>query len=229
MISTPRRLPARKYKSPVLDQDQDSDQDSEQDSEQVALGPIIDPNQPVIYLHGTIDALMASRFIGAVSELDNNSKVSLAIVDINSEGGDLDALNSILTTMRGANTRLATFVRAEASSAAAVILSAGTAGLRYASPHSYVMLHGMSVGCPLETLEDVNNRIAFLKNQNDRMLDFVAKNCGKTLAKLKKIFIANGSRDLYLTPQAALEFGIIDVIGIPKLSMDLELTIKAVV
>jgi ATP-dependent Clp protease protease subunit len=187
-------------------------------------------HEPIIYLHGPIDEQLALKFIDAVSNLQHGVSipVPVAIIDINTPGGDLTAMNTILSTMKGSEIKFATYNSSESSSAGAIILSAGEKGMRHVSPFGTTMVHEMLCGTPLEPIEDAQRRIDFLTRQNEAMIDFLAKNCGKTVKYIKKRIKDSGGRDLYLSPTEAVEFGIVDRIGIPRFEQQVQLVLKVI-
>lgn len=213
--STPRGAPGRV-------------EDDDEFAQMLGFDTILNKYEPVIYLHGPIDGVLASRFIRALTELEHERKSPLAILDLNTPGGDVAAMSAILSGMRGTSLKIATYNSSEASSAGAVILSAGEKGMRFASPFAWIMIHEMLCGTPLEPVEDTRTRIDFISWQNDAMIDFLAKNCGKTSKQVRKRIRESGGRDLYLTPTQALSLGIIDHIGIPKFEMHAEFGLTAV-
>lgn len=178
--------------------------------------PILSTRYPIIYMHEPVTPEYARRFVEAIEELECDRHEPMAIIDINSPGGDLDALSVILSAMESSSMEIGTYVSGDATSAAAVILSAGARGKRFASKFSTIMLHPMLVGAPLEPIEDIQRRIELASRQNEAMLTYVAKNCRKSLTALLKILHADGARDLYLTPSEALNLGMVDAVGTPK-------------
>lgn len=204
--------------------------DDDETAQVVLKESILSDHEPVIYLHGPIDETLAGKFIEAVGNLTHATSIPIpvAVIDINTPGGDVTALNTILSTMKGSEIKFATYNSSEASSAGAVILSAGEPGMRFGSPFSNTMVHEMLCGTPLEPVEDAKQRMEYVSRQNDAMVAFLAKNCGKTAKQVRKIIKDSGGRDLYMNPEQALAFGIIDKIGIPKFEQQIQLVLTVV-
>ena len=202
--------------------------DDDEFAAMLGLDSILSEHEPVIYLHGPVDGGISSKVIRALGEIEHVRKSPLAIIDLNTPGGDVSAMSAILSAMRGTHMKIATYNSSEASSAGSVILSAGEKGMRFSSPFSHVMIHEMLCWTPMEPVEDTRRRIEFIAHQNDAMMEFLAKNCGKTVKYLRKLIKDSDGRDLYLTPEQALELGIIDHIGIPKFETNVELGLTAV-
>jgi ATP-dependent Clp protease protease subunit len=92
-----------------------------------------------IYLSGNIDHIMALQFRKALKRFEQSSPTEPVIVEINSDGGDLDATFMMLDTMSLAPTPICTIVTGMAMSAATLILAAGT--YRMALPNAQIMVH----------------------------------------------------------------------------------------
>ena len=213
---TPRRSPKR------------FEDDEEGIASLLASGSILNENEPIIYLHGPIDEIIASKFLTALSRVENETDSPLVIVDINTPGGDVASMVTMLSAMRGSRLKIVTYVSSEASSAGAFLLSAGEKGMRFASPLACVMIHEILCGTPLEPLEDTVKRVEFIKKQNEQLMTFMAKNCGKTLKQLRKLIKDSGSRDMYLSSEQALAIGIIDHIKVPKIALQSEIGLIAI-
>ena len=134
------------------------------------------------------------------------------IVYIDSYGGLLDSLNSMLETMEQVNAPIVTVCLGKAMSCGAVLLAAGDH--RFCGRNSRVMIH-QSTGGDYGPVEHLQKNVDECKRMNDMFMSFLAKRCGKSLNSLKQIIKDNDSRDLYLDAQSCLKFGIIDAIGMP--------------
>ncbi len=175
--------------------------------------------QPIIRIRGEVDDVMANSFQEAVDELKYNRKLDVAIVEIASEGGSVTACNEILSCMSGSGLHFVTYCSSYAYSAAAAILSHGDKGMRFMSPYADAMIHGFVTSTGMAPVEEQVSEIHFHEVLNDRFLSRIAKNCGISLKKLKDQIKKTGSRNLWLTPEDALNIGLVDHIGIPSLEI----------
>lgn len=126
-------------------------------------------------------------------------------VMINSGGGDVQVMLTIIKTMKISKTPVYTICFCNAMSAAAEILAAGHK--RYAMPGTCVMVHSgsCSYGGTMEQAESCKKYVdALTKRATD---EFVAntKINAKTLKK-------KGASDWYMSEEEALENGVIDEI-----------------
>lgn len=139
------------------------------------------------------------------------------IIHINSYGGEVDALFSMLDCMDNIRSmappefKFFTVTTGKAQSAGAVLLSYGDH--RFATPHSRIMLHQVVGGT---WGSQPANEVEFheIARMNSRLLNLLKKRCKLNMSI--KEFKAKLSHNLYFTPKEAKEFGIIDLIGYPK-------------
>lgn len=139
-------------------------------------------------------------------------------VYIDSYGGYIDSLNSMLETMEQVPNPIVTVCIGKAMSAGAVLLAAGDH--RFCGRRSRVMVHQGSSGAggPIESLQnDVNES----KRLNNQMIKLLAERCKMSVRKFKEEMKKrltkddDEARDMYLDAKSALEIGIVDNIGMP--------------
>lgn len=140
------------------------------------------------------------------------------IIHINSYGGEVDALFSMLDSMdiiramAPPEFSFFTVASGKACSAGAVLLSYGD--VRFATPNCRVMIHQVVSGTwgsqPANEVE-----FSETSRMNRKLLNILRKRCKVNMTA--KDFKQKLSHNLYFTPEQAKEFGIIDVIGYPKL------------
>lgn len=93
----------------------------------------------------------------------------------------------------------------QAMGTAAMILSAGTKGYRASLPHATIVLHQARQGARGQAT-DIQIRANEVLENKRMMLDILAKNTGKSYKEIEK----DTDRMLYMTPQEAKEYGLID-------------------
>jgi len=95
----------------------------------------------IIFIGTEIDDGVANVVMAQLLHLESaNSEMEIGLY-INSPGGSFSALTAIYDTMRFVRPDVATFCLGQASSAAAVLLAAGTSGKRAVLRHAKVALH----------------------------------------------------------------------------------------
>jgi ATP-dependent Clp protease, protease subunit len=93
----------------------------------------------------------------------------------------------------------------QAMGTAAMILSAGTKGCRASLPHATIILHQARQGAQGQAT-DIQIRAKEVLYNKRMTMEIFAKNTGQPIEKLEK----DTDRMLYMTPEEAKEYGLID-------------------
>lgn len=150
---------------------------------------------------------------GVYKAAETNSKKPI-IVNIDSYGGYVDALATMLGVMDSVPNPVITVCHGKAMSCGAILLSHGDK--RFVTPHGRVMIHEVSSGTS-GNVQDIKVDVAETDRLNTYMMTLLAKNCGKTFKQLQALFAKK--RDIYMTPEEAVKFKIADKIGIPEVKL----------
>jgi ATP-dependent protease ClpP protease subunit len=116
---------------------------------------------------------------------------------------------------------IVTYTTSKAISAGALLLSiAGTSGLRFASPHSSILVHELQSALFPDDIKNLENNLDNIKRLNETIMGLMAKSMGLKTAKDVRNLIKERStgHDLNLTAYEAKELGIIDEVAYIKLS-----------
>lgn len=139
-----------------------------------------------------------------------DSKKDITII-INSNGGDAAALSAIYDIMHIVDAPIKTVCFGKCYSAAAVLLATGSPGKRYAFKNSQIMIHGLQCSFPVIGESDSTSTekyFDFLTRSNNTVMKMLSNHIGKSVEEIEKDCL----RDLYLTADEALAYGIIDKI-----------------
>ena len=126
---------------------------------------------------------------------------------INSPGGSVTAGMAVYDTMRFIPNDVATIGFGLAGSMGQFLLTAGTAGKRYALPHTRIMMHQASGGIG-GTAADVTiqaENMLFVKQQ---MNELIALHSGRPVDQVA----ADADRDRWFTAEQARDYGLIDAV-----------------
>jgi ATP-dependent Clp protease protease subunit len=162
----------------------------------------------VIILGRPIDDTMANLIVAQMIFLSADDPEKEIQIYINSPGGSVSAGFAIYDTMQYVQAPVSTVAMGMAASFATVILMAGTKGRRYALPNSRIHLHqpligGRGLSGQASDLEIHANEIIRVKKELNAL---IAQHTGQTLEKIQK----DTDRDFYLSPEEAIEYGLID-------------------
>ena len=124
---------------------------------------------------------------------------------INSPGGSVTAGMAIFDTMQWVPNDVATVVMGMAASMGQFLLSAGTPGKRYATPHARVMMHQPSGGIG-GTASDIKIQAEQMLHIKKQMAELIAEHTGQTLEQIEK----DSDRDRWFMAEDAKAYGFVD-------------------
>ncbi len=159
----------------------------------------------IIFLGTPIDDMVANLIVAQLLLLDSENPEKDIMLYINSPGGSVTAGFAIYDTMQHIRADVSTICLGQAASMGAFLLSSGTKGKRMALPHSRVLIHqplGGAQGQATDIEIQANEIIRIKKSLNS----ILAANTGQPLKKIEK----DTDRDYIMTPEEALEYGMID-------------------
>ncbi len=161
----------------------------------------------VVFLGGPIDDTMANIVIAQLLFLQSEDPKKEISMYINSPGGQISAGMAIIDTMQHIKNDVSTVCVGMAASMAAVILSCGAKGKRYALPNSEIMIHQPLGGVEGQASDIEISAKRILKNRAvlNKML---SKNTGQTLSKIEK----DVDRDFFMDAEESKKYGIVDQI-----------------
>jgi len=161
----------------------------------------------IVFLGTPIDDNVANAIIAQLLFLEADDPDRDINIYVNSPGGSVTAGMAIYDTMQFVKPDITTICVGQAASMGALLLAAGTAGKRYALPHSRILLHQPMGGFSGQATDiEIHAReILRLKQDLNRILQ---QHTGRELEELQK----DTERDFFMSSQQALEYGVIDEI-----------------
>jgi ATP-dependent Clp protease protease subunit len=161
----------------------------------------------IIFLGDAIEDHLANLIIAQLLFLESEDPEKDISLYINSPGGVVNAGLAIYDTMQYLRAPVSTICIGMAASMAAVLLAAGAPGKRYALPNSRIMIHQGSGGFRGNAPDAViqMREWEFLVRRNTEIL---AQHTKQPLDKV----IRDTDRDLFMSPDDARAYGIIDAV-----------------
>ena len=126
---------------------------------------------------------------------------------INSPGGSVTSMWSIIDTMNLIKPDVSTVCVGIAASAASLTLAAGAKGKRYILPHAEVMIHQPSGGSQGQA-SDIEIQAKHILRTKDLLHKFMADKTGQPLEKIEK----DMDRDSFMDAKEAVVYGVVDKI-----------------
>ncbi len=161
----------------------------------------------IIFLSGEIYDEMASLICAQLLFLESESPEKDIHMYINSPGGVVTSAFSIFDTMNYVKCDVATLCIGQACSAGSLLLAAGTHGKRFSLPNSRIMVHQPSGGARGQAT-DIEIHAREILNMRERLNKIYADLTNNDLDKIETAM----ERDYFMSPQEAMDFGIIDSI-----------------
>jgi ATP-dependent Clp protease protease subunit len=182
---------------------------------------ILEERQLNVTAMDVFSRLMMERIIWVAGEVNDNMstvvQAQLMFLDsidnnditmhIDSPGGSVKSGLSMVDVMDYINSDIRTVNTGMAASMGSILLGAGTKGKRCSLRFSRTMLHQSSGGFR-GNIQDAEIDMVEWKKLNDVLFELLGEYCGKSAEVVKK----DSSRDLWLSSEDALSYGIIDEI-----------------
>lgn len=159
----------------------------------------------IIFIGTPIDDDIANLVIAQMLFLTKEDPDRDIDLYINSPGGSVIAGLAIYDTMQYIKPDIATTCVGHAMSMGAVLLAGGANGKRLALPNSRIMIHQGSAGFQ-GTPSDIDIVAKEVLRYKSLLIDLLAKHSGQPVEKVAKDI----DRDFYMSPDEAMEYGIID-------------------
>ena len=159
----------------------------------------------------------ARDFREAVIEASRMDSVRPIIVYIDSYGGIVDSLATMIETMDSVPNPFITVAVGKAMSCGAILLSHGD--VRFCGQYSRIMIHEVSGGVSHGDVHDQHADAIEVKRLNKQFMGLLAKNCNIKggYDGLRKMIKNQDGRDHYMNAEQALKFGVVDGVGMPKI------------
>lgn len=173
----------------------------------------------ILVLGRQVDDETANQLVAQMLFLSAEDPEKDITLYINSPGGSVSAGLAIFDTMKYIPCDVATTCFGTAASMGAFLLSAGTKGKRKSLPNSRIMIHQPSGGAQGQAadIEIQAKEILFIRSL---LNGYMSQATGKSTEQIQK----DSNRDFFMTPEEALEYGLIDEVvqtrrNLPKPAM----------
>lgn len=156
-----------------------------------------------------------------------NSGQKVIPIEIDSFGGQVYSLLSMISSIKASKIPVATIVQGKAMSCGAILASFGSEGLRFMDKDSVMMIHDVSAYA-FGKIEDLKSDVREAERLNKKVYTMMARNCGKPDDYFTKLIHDKGHSDWFLEAEEAKGHGLIDHIRIPemKINVDVNITVQ---
>ena len=161
----------------------------------------------IIFLTGGINEQVSSIVSAQLLFLESQAPDKDIFMYINSPGGLVTAGLAMYDTMQFIKCDISTLVIGQACSAGSLLAMAGTKGKRYALKNSRIMIHQPSGGASGQATDILIHAEEIVKIKK-KLNQMYADHTGQDIEVINQAM----ERDKFMSPDEALEFGLIDKI-----------------
>jgi ATP-dependent Clp protease protease subunit len=158
----------------------------------------------IIWLAGPVNDMMSTVVQAQLMFLDN-LEVKDITMHVDTPGGSVKSGLSMVDVMDYISSDVMTINTGMAASMGSILLGAGTKGKRYSLRFSKVMLHQVSSGAE-GNIQDIRITLQESEKYNEILFGLL----GKYTNKDPKQVLDDAKRDMWLTAEEAVNYGIID-------------------
>ena len=180
---------------------------------------------PVIIRVNKFNEESAKKFAQQMAQAHCTGQDVIPVI-IDSYGGQVYSLMSMIAAISDAELPVATIVEGKAMSCGAVLLTCGEDGMRFADPNATVMIHDVSSGM-YGKIEELKADVAEAERLDEKIYTMMARNCGKKDDYFKKKVFSKKHADWFMDAEEAKKHGIVNQLRLPtlniKVSVDIEM------
>lgn len=173
--------------------------------------------QPVIIRVNKFDEESAKKFAAEIATAHNTGQKVIPVV-IDSYGGQVYSLMSMISAIKHAELPVATIVEGKAMSCGAILFSFGTQGYRFMDPDATVMIHDVS-SMDMGKVEELKAGALEADRLNTIVYTMMAQNCGKADEYFMKIVDKKKHADWFLDAKQAKRHGMANHLRVPKIAI----------
>jgi ATP-dependent Clp protease protease subunit len=159
----------------------------------------------IIFLGQQVDDQISNALVAQMLFLQSDDPKADIHLYINSPGGSITAGMAVYDTMQFVSCDVATYCIGQAASMAALLLTAGAKGKRFALPNARIMIHQPLAGMQ-GTAREVEIHVEELRRIKKRMNEIMIEHTGHSLEKIEE----DTDRDRFMSAEEARDYGLID-------------------
>ena len=164
----------------------------------------------ILFINNDIDDITATDIIANLILKDSENSDEKITLFINSEGGDIRNVLMIYDVMQMIQAPIETICIGAAMDEAAILLVAGTPGMRFITKNSFISISQLVHDyARFSDLTDAKQSLNQSVVDNKKMMEIFAKSMNKSVQELcSQIFV----RRVFMTPSQAIKMKLVDKI-----------------
>lgn len=181
---------------------------------------------PVIVIVNKFDEQSADDFRNKFSMAQSTGQKIVPVV-IDSYGGQVYSLLSMMATIRACPLPVATIAEGKAMSCGSVLLTCGSEGMRFMDPDATVMIHEVASG-QWGKNEEIKASAAETDRLNKKLFHIMARNCGKPDDFFLNKIHEKGHADWFLEAEECKELGLVNHLRVPSFDVKIDVSIDLI-
>ena len=178
---------------------------------------------PVIIRVNKFNEETAKKFAQEAAQAHNTGQKIIPVV-IDSYGGEVYSLMSMIAAIKDAEIPVATVIEGKAMSCGAVLFSFGEEGLRFMDADSTLMIHDVS-SMEWGKVEDLKSGAKEADRLNKKIFTMMARNCGKKDDYFLKIIDKKKHADWFLDGKEAKKHNLANQLRIPTMRINVDVCV----
>ena len=163
-------------------------------------------NDRIVMLNDEVNNVTAGLVVAQLLFLEGQDPEKDICLYINSPGGSISDGMAIYDTMNYIKCDVSTICMGMAASMGSFLLAAGAKGKRLALPNSEIMIHQPLGGTGRAQASDIEIHANHIIRIKKKMNTLLSEMTGQPIEVIER----DTDRDNFMTPQQALEYGLID-------------------
>lgn len=178
---------------------------------------------PVIVTVNEFNEKAAKEFRNNMALAHNTGQKVIPVV-IDSYGGEVYSLMSMISTIKHSQKPVATIIEGKAMSCGAILFSFGEEGRRFMSPDATLMIHDVS-SHNWGKVEEVKASAEETERLNQIVYKMMAQNCGKKDDYFLKLVHKKGHADWFINAEEAKSHNLANHLRVPQLNIRIDVDI----
>ena len=179
--------------------------------------------QPMMIRVNKFDEESARKFAAEMGQAHNTGQDIIPVI-IDSYGGQVYSLMSMISAIKHAELPVATIVEGKAMSCGAILFSFGSDGYRFMDPDATLMIHDVS-SMDWGKVEELKAGAYEADRLNEKVYKMMAQNCGKKDDYFMKIVDKKKHADWFLDAEEAKKHNLAQHLRVPKLAIKVSVNI----
>ena len=179
---------------------------------------------PIIIRVNKFNEDSAKKFANQIAAAHNTGQSVIPVV-IDSYGGQVYSLMSMIGAIKNSELPIATIIEGKAMSCGAILFSFGDEGRRFMDPNSTIMIHDVS-SMAWGKVEEVKVNAEETDRLNQIVYNMMAQNCGHEDEYFLEKVHERGHADWFLDATSAKKHNLANHLRIPTICIDISVKIK---